>query len=159
MPIVLVRVDCRLVHGQVLETWVPHTGANCLLVVSDELDANPLLRSVMEIAVPPSIRVLFSRVADAAAALEEIDRRNERAILLCAGLSDALRIYRSGVRFPALNVGNLHFAEGKAEVTPSVYFAPEDFDAVDALSRLGVTVTVRSTPFEEAAPFRGCRGG
>lgn len=159
MPIVLVRVDCRLVHGQVLETWVPHTGANCLLVASDDLDANPLLRSVMEIAVPSSIHVLFCRVAEVAAALAEVDRRNERAILLCARLADAVRIYRSGVRFPALNIGNLHFAEGKVEVTPSVYFAPEDFEAVDDLSRLGVAVTVRSTPFETAAPYRGCRGG
>ncbi len=155
MPIVLVRVDCRLVHGQVLETWVPHTGANCLLVVSDELDANPLLRSVMELAVPPSNRVLFRRVGDVAAAVDEIDRRGERAIHLCAGLSDAMRIFDSGVRFPALNIGNLHFSEGKVEVTPSVYFAPGDFEAVDALTRLGVAVTVRSTPFEAAAPYRG----
>ncbi len=159
MPIVLVRVDCRLVHGQVLETWVPHTGANALLVVSDEFDANPLMRSVMEIAVPPSIHVVFCRVGEVATALGEIDRRNERAILLCARLADALRIYRSGVRFSALNIGNLHCAEGKVEVTPSVYFSPEDFEAVDVLTRLGVEVTVRSTPFDKAAPFRGCRGG
>ncbi|MGE5664591.1 MAG: PTS sugar transporter subunit IIB [Deltaproteobacteria bacterium] len=159
MPIVLVRVDCRLVHGQVMETWVPHTGANCLLVASDALDANPFMRSVMEIAVPSSIHVVFRRVDDVADALAEIDRKNERAILLCAALSDALRIFRAGVRFPGLNVGNLHFAEGKVEVTPSVYFAPEDFEAVDALSRLGVAVTVRSTPFEPAAPYRRCRGG
>lgn len=159
MPIVLVRVDCRLVHGQVLETWVPHTGANCLLVASDSLAANPFMRSVMEIAVPSSIRVVFRRIDEVADAVTEIDRKNERAIVLCAALSDALRIFRAGVRFPALNVGNLHFAEGKVEVTPSVYFAPEDFEAVDALSRLGVAVTVRSTPFEAAAPYRRCRGG
>ena len=159
MPIVLVRVDCRLVHGQVLETWVPHTGANCLLVASDGLDANPFMRSVMEIAVPSSIHVVFRRVDEVAAAVSEIDRKNERAILLCAALSDAVRIFRAGVRFPALNIGNLHFVEGKVEVTPSVYFAPDDFEAVDSLSREGVAVTVRSTPFEAAAPYRRCRGG
>ena len=84
MPIVLVRVDCRLVHGQVLETWVPHTGANCLLVASDGLDANPFMKSVMEIAVPSSIHVVFRRVDEVAAAVSEIDRKHERAILLCA---------------------------------------------------------------------------
>lgn len=159
MPIVLVRVDCRLVHGQVLETWVPHTGANCLLVASDALDANPFMKSVMEIAVPSSVHVVFCRVDGVAAALSEIDRRNERAILLCAALTDALRIFGAGVRFPALNIGNLHFEEGKVEVTPSVYFAPGDFEAVETLSRLGVAVTVRSTPFDAAAPCRRCRGG
>ncbi|MGE5188540.1 MAG: PTS sugar transporter subunit IIB [Gemmatimonadota bacterium] len=159
MSIVLVRVDCRLVHGQVLETWVPHTGANCLLVANDSLEAAPLAKSVMEIAVPSSLHAVFCRVDEVAAALAQIERKNERAIVLCAALADALRIFRAGVRFPALNVGNLHFAAGKVEVTPSVYFGPEDFEAVETLSRLGVSVTIRSTPFEAAAPYRRCRGG
>ena len=59
MALVLVRVDCRLIHGQVVEAWVPHTGANCLLVANDDLVSNPFLRSVMEMAVPSDIHVVF----------------------------------------------------------------------------------------------------
>jgi PTS system mannose-specific IIB component len=148
MSLALVRVDCRLVHGQVVETWLPHTGANCLLVANDDLAANAFLRSVMELAVPPSIHVVFCAVDEAAAKLSEIDRYGEKAILLCSTFSDALRIFRSGVRFPSLNVGNLNYAAGKVEISPSVFFSPEDFDVVHCFCHNGVGVVVRATPFD-----------
>ncbi|HJX14311.1 MAG TPA: PTS sugar transporter subunit IIB [Candidatus Deferrimicrobiaceae bacterium] len=153
MSLVLVRVDCRLIHGQVVETWIPHTGANCLLVANDELAGNPFLRSVMEMAVPQDIHVVFCRVDEVGRVLAEIDRLGEKAILLCATSRDALAIFQCGVRFSTLNIGNLHYAAGKVEIAPSVFFSREDFDAVHCFSHLGVAVTVRSTPFEAGTLF------
>ncbi|NJD61243.1 MAG: PTS sugar transporter subunit IIB [Deltaproteobacteria bacterium] len=153
MPLVLVRVDCRLIHGQVVETWLPHTGANCLLVANDDLAGNTCLRTVMELAVPPSIHVMFCRLGDVASSLAEIDRAGEKAILLCATFEDALRIHRTGVRFPALNVGNLHYATGKVEISPSVFFSPEDFDAVHCFCHSGIAVNVRATPFDAGTSY------
>ena len=153
MSLVLVRVDCRLIHGQVVETWVPHTGANCLLVANDELAGNPFLQSVMEMAVPQDIHVVFCRVDEVGRFLTEIDRNGEKAILLCATSRDALAIFQRGVRFSTLNIGNLHYSAGKVEIAPSVFFSREDFDAVHRFSHLGVAVTVRSTPFEAGTSF------
>ncbi|HSL99575.1 MAG TPA: PTS sugar transporter subunit IIB [Candidatus Limnocylindria bacterium] len=153
MSLVLVRVDCRLIHGQVVETWVPHTGANCLVVANDDLVGNTFQRSVMEIAVPPDIHAVFCRVDEVGPALSEIDRLGEKAILLCSTFGDALDIFRRGVRFSTLNIGNLHYAEGKVEIAPSVYFTREDFEAVHCLSLQGVAVTVKATPFEAGTSF------
>ena len=153
MSLVLVRVDCRLIHGQVVETWVPHTGANCLLVANDDLVANEILRSVMEMAVPQGIHVVFCRVDEVKGVLSEIDRNGEKAILLCATFGDALNIFHRGVRFSTLNIGNLHYAAGKVEIAPSVYFTQEDFEAVHCLSHLGVSVTIKATPFEAGTSF------
>ena len=153
MSLVLVRVDCRLIHGQVVETWVPHTGANCLVVANDDLVGNTLLRSVMEIAVPQDIHTVFCRVEEVGTVLSEIDRLGEKAILLCATFSEALDMFHRGVRFSNLNIGNLHYAEGKVEIAPSVYFSREDFEAVHCLSHQGVAVTVKATPFEAGTSF------
>jgi PTS system mannose-specific IIB component len=148
MSLLLVRVDCRLIHGQVVETWLPHTGANCLLVVNDDLAGNQFLRSVMELAVPHSIHVVFCRLDEVAKQLEQIDCHGEKAILLCSTFLDALRIYDAGIRFSSVNIGNLHYETGKVEISPSVFFSKEDFDAVHNLRDHGVDVNVRATPFE-----------
>lgn len=148
MSLALVRVDCRLIHGQIVETWLPHTGADCLLVANEELEKNPFLRSVMELAVPSSVAVCFCRPDDVARALDEIDRSGRKAILLCSSFVDALRIYRSGVHFPSLNIGNLHYAAGKVEISPSVFFSREDFEAVHCFCHNGIAVNVRATPFD-----------
>lgn len=156
MPLVLVRVDSRLVHGQVVEGWVPHVHANCLLVVNDDLAANPFLRSVMELAGTPSLRIVFCTLDQVVREAAEIDRRGEKAILLCSTPADAARVLANGVRFSALNIGNIHFGAGRVEITPSVFFSPEDYDSVEALQRQGVEVEVRGTPFE---PPKSVRGG
>ncbi len=153
MALALVRVDCRLVHGQVVETWLPHTGADCLVVANDELAANPFLRSVMELAVPSSVSVVFCSLSEAARKLAEIDREGKKAILLCATFADALRVHRAGVNFSSINIGNLHYAAGKVEISPSVFFSQEDFDAVHCLCHEGIAVDVRATPFEAGTSY------
>jgi PTS system mannose-specific IIB component len=37
MEIALVRVDNRLVHGQIIEAWVPFIHAGCIVVVDDDV--------------------------------------------------------------------------------------------------------------------------
>jgi mannose/fructose/N-acetylgalactosamine-specific phosphotransferase system component IIB len=153
MPIVLARIDCRLIHGQVVETWVPHTRADSLVVANDELASNSFLRSVMELAVPMGVRVHFCRLDEAAGVLAAADRDGERSILLVATAADAVKLRKEGARFELLNIGNLHFAEGKVEISPSVFFAPEDFEALRWLRSHGVSVSVKGTPSESGMSF------
>ena len=153
MPLVLARIDCRLIHGQVVETWVPHTSADSLIVANDDLAGNPFLRSVMELAVPPAIRVRFCRLDEAVPVLADADRNGERSILLVASAADAVTLRKAGASFSLLNIGNLHFAAGKVEITPSVFFSPEDFDALAWFRSHGVTVLVQGTPFESGTSF------
>jgi len=157
MSLVLVRVDCRLIHGQVVETWLPHTGADCVVVANDELAGNSFSRSVMELAVPKSVHMLFCRLDQVAKELEEVDRRGEKAILLCSTFTDALRIYNAGTHFSSVNIGNLHHAAGKVEISPSVYFSPEDFEAVREFRVHGVDIEVRATPFEAGTSYEAER--
>ena len=153
MSLELVRVDCRLVHGQVVETWLPHIGANCLVVANDELAANPFLRSVMELAIPSSVKSVFCAVGDVAKSIAEINRDGKKAILLCSSFADALRIHQAGVRFSSLNIGNLHYSSGKVEISPSVFFSKEDFEAVHCFCHEGIAVVVRATPFEAGTSY------
>ena len=153
MPLVLARIDCRLIHGQVVETWVPHTKANSLVVANDELASNDFLRSVMELAVPMGIHVHFCRIGEVRNVLADADRAGERSILLVSSASDAVRLLKEGTDFDLLNIGNLHFAEGKVEISPSVFFAPEDFEALRWLRSHGVSVCVKGTPFEAGMSF------
>jgi mannose/fructose/N-acetylgalactosamine-specific phosphotransferase system component IIB len=153
MSLVMVRVDSRLIHGQVVEAWVPHTGADCLVVANDDLAANSYLRSVMELAVPSSVHTVFCLLGNAPQILAEIDRHGEKAILLCATFADAVSLYEAGVRFTSLNIGNLHYGAGKVEITPSVFFSPEDFETIHRLRHKGVSINVRATPFEPGLSF------
>ena len=55
MSIVLTRIDTRLIHGQVLEAWVPYTHADCIVVANAAVKANPLKKLMMEASVPSRV--------------------------------------------------------------------------------------------------------
>jgi len=153
MSLVLARIDCRLVHGQVVETWIPHLKANSLIVANDAIAGNQVFRSVMELAVPVGIRLRFCRLDQVAEMLKEADLFGERSILLVSSASDAIKARKDGAGFTVLNIGNLHFEEGKVQITSSVFFAPEDFEALQWFRTNGVSVCVKGTPFESGILF------
>lgn len=62
MNIVLARIDNRLIHGQILESWVPNLRANCIIVANDEVAQAVMQKILMKAAVPTGIQVVVDTV-------------------------------------------------------------------------------------------------
>jgi len=148
MCIVLVRVDSRLVHGQILEAWIPYTKAEALIVVDDEVEKNLLKRSVMEMAVPSSIEIDFSSIEEAAQRFRNGGFPEKRLIVLFSSIRDAKTAFDDGFKFDNLNLGNMHFCEGKVQVSSILCVGLDDTAKIEALSRDGVSIDTRSVPGE-----------
>jgi PTS system mannose-specific IIB component len=147
--IALVRVDNRLVHGQILEAWAPSLGARRILVADDEAARTPLARAAMTLALPPDLpadvvpldAVEWARVAAAPEPVLVLVREVEGLRRAAAGgLTPALS--------PRLNVGNVHFAPGRQPVTASAYLAPDEVEALRALAAAGFAIELRAVPSE-----------
>lgn len=55
--IVLVRIDDRLIHGQVMTSWLNYTGANKIMIIDDGVAADPFMKSVLKTCVPANVRL------------------------------------------------------------------------------------------------------
>ena len=53
MSIKMIRVDDRLIHGQVVMRWTRTIGANIILVPNDKVAKDPLQQSLMRMAAQP----------------------------------------------------------------------------------------------------------
>jgi mannose/fructose/N-acetylgalactosamine-specific phosphotransferase system component IIB len=148
MGIVLVRVDSRLVHGQILEAWIPYTRAEALIVVDDEVEKNLLKRSVMEMAVPSSIEIDFSSIKEAAQKYRDGGFTKKRLIVLFSSVGGAKAAFDEGFRFDCLNLGNMHFCEGKIQVSSNLCVGLDDTAEIEQLSNQGVSIDTRSVPGE-----------
>jgi PTS system mannose-specific IIB component len=149
MGIILTRVDSRLIHGQILEAWLPHTGADALMVVDDAVAADLLRRTVMEMAVPSSIRVSFETVGDAVSLYKKDAFENQKMILLFSNLEDAVYAYKNGLVFESLNLGNMHFCEGKVQVCANICLDTNDLSRITYLEEMGIRIDSRSVPGEK----------
>ncbi|WP_319466961.1 PTS sugar transporter subunit IIB [uncultured Pseudodesulfovibrio sp.] len=143
----LVRIDNRLIHGQIIETWLPHTGASRIIVANDELAGDVLQQEIMSLAIPQSVTTLFVNVEGLAHELDKTSVDSPETILvLFSNCSDAKRAFDSGFGFENLNIGNVHYSPGKKQISPSVALSDEEEGCLRQLSRMGVILDFRCVP-------------
>ncbi|GAB7080521.1 PTS sugar transporter subunit IIB [Megalodesulfovibrio paquesii] len=145
-----VRVDNRLVHGQVIETWLPHTDCEVLVVCNDAVAGDVLQQEIMTLAIPHSIETLFVTVADLPAAMTRLARNYEmtNTLVLFNGCSDARTAMEHGFRCKVVNIGNLHYAPGKRQLLAHVAVSEDESHCLAWLEQHGVELDFRCLPTE-----------
>jgi PTS system mannose-specific IIB component len=146
MGIVLTRIDSRLIHGQVLEAWVPYVQADCIIVANDLAAHTPLQRMIMQAAVPSDIRLVIGTLDEVANLLASTELCRQRTLLLFANSDDALRACRLGIGFAKLNLGNMHAAAGKDRYSCTIALDQHDIDNLQAVEASGVTIVSQCVP-------------
>lgn len=147
----LVRVDNRLVHGQILEAWAPHVNARCIMVVNDNAASDFFCETVIRMAVPSDIEVFIYSVADFAAGHVYAQGKGLKTIVLFDSIADALRAYEAGFCFEKLNIGNIHHEDFQICCSQSVSLHEADvLGILNLIEKKSVIVELRRVPREKA---------
>ena len=146
MSIVLARVDSRLVHGQVLEAWVPSVKADCIVVANDAVADNDFQRSILQAAVPSSIKLVIGSLEDTAEILNSAQMLKKRVLLLFIDATDALRAQKMGVTYSKLNLGNMHSGEATNRYSCTIALASRDIENLREIEERGVTIVAQCVP-------------
>lgn len=153
MDITFIRVDNRLVHGQILEGWVPFIRASRIVVVDDEVASDIFRETVIKMAVPYDIEVVVYSVNEFASDYHYGDNDGKNTIILFQNIADAMRAFRSGFRFGELNIGNIHFESDRVCCSSSIYLSKDDIIDLEYLVNDGVHIELRSVPRDRPVDF------
>lgn len=146
--ILLTRVDNRLIHGQVGVTWVNHLGANLILVANDAVSKDPVQQSLMDMVVPDAIATRFFSIEKTINVIEKASPK-QKIFLVCKTPQDVLRLVEGGVKITEVNIGNMHFSEGKEQISSTVSLDADDKKTLRKLHELGIKVEQRRVPDEK----------
>ncbi|MFP5221242.1 MAG: PTS sugar transporter subunit IIB [Acidobacteriota bacterium] len=141
-----VRIDNRLVHGQIIESWLPFTDARTIVVANDELAGDELRQQIMSIAIPLGVDIFFVKVALVQEHLSGKKLLGKDVLVLFASCPDARRAFESGLGFSRLNLGNLHYGPGKKQLCQHISLNKEDEACLDFLRNKGVGMDYRCIP-------------
>lgn len=149
MGIVLVRIDDRLIHGQVVAGWVKAIKANHIMVVNDKVAQDQMQRVLLSMAVPSHLKLSILNIEEAAALLKEGVKEEDRVIILFNSPEDALSLIEKDVPIKSINVGGIHYCEGKKQILKAVCVDMEDIEALYQLERKGIELEGRIVPTDE----------
>ncbi|MBN1823601.1 MAG: PTS sugar transporter subunit IIB [Endomicrobiales bacterium] len=150
MTISLVRIDDRLIHGQIVEGWLKNIGVNHIVVVSDEVAGDEMQRVLLTMAVPPGVKVTVLSISAGAEKINGGYFREERILLLLSTPSDVLKLLESGVRVASVNVGGMHYAPGKKQVLRNLSVDDSDISVLRRIHEMNIKLEGRVLPFDEA---------
>ncbi|MCE5282643.1 MAG: PTS sugar transporter subunit IIB [Deltaproteobacteria bacterium] len=150
MDIALVRVDNRLVHGQILEAWVPYLHICRIVVVDDQVASDFFRETVIRMAVPSEIDVTISGLREFGEAQPCTQADGQKTIILFSTIQDALAAYRFGFHYERLNIGNVYNENCRICCTPSVLLSETDLRDITTLHNEGVQIELQRVPREKS---------
>jgi mannose/fructose/N-acetylgalactosamine-specific phosphotransferase system component IIB len=154
MPIVLLRVDERLIHGQVVVGWGEHIHMDRIAVVDDEISASPWEQELYCLGVPPSVDAQFATVDEARQQLPRWREDPHRMTVLLRDCQTLERLADGGtLKGMEVNLGGLHFAPGRERVLPYLFLSKADRESLKHVAEEGASVTARDLPASRPVPL------
>lgn len=149
--IIISRIDSRLIHGQVIEAWLPALEIQRIVVADDDAAADALSQAAYSLAVPPEVKVVTTRVE--AADFAALARDNIRTLVLLRTVSAAEEAAHYGLPLGTLVVGNVHAGPGKVAFSRSVFLDEGESAALRRLKASGMRVFLQAVPGEPQIAF------
>ena len=145
MPINVVRIDDRLIHGQVITTWVKNYNIEQVLVINDKVANDKVQQSVLTMSAPPELKVLVFGVQQFIEILKKTPIK-KRTMLLFTNSIDVDALVSGGLELEKLNVGGMRMQEGRHQLSRAVSVTPEEEQAFKNLIEKNVIVEVQMVP-------------
>jgi mannose/fructose/sorbose-specific phosphotransferase system IIB component len=153
MKIVFVRVDDRMIHGQVAVGWTRMVGSTHIVVVDDEVAKDNTQKMLLKMATPIGVKTSVLSVQDAVALLHSGKLGNDKVMIIVRGPQAVLGLIAGGVSIPKVNVGNVRISEGRERLTKEVAANAEEIAAWRQLNQQGVELEALWLPGGTATNF------
>jgi mannose/fructose/sorbose-specific phosphotransferase system IIB component len=147
MPIVLARIDDRLIHGQITVSWSKVSNPDIIAVVDDRVSSDEIQRSTLELAAPIGIQLIVLGISEGIKQLSPASASsNKKVFLIVPTPEDILRLVEGGVEVRSINVGQMGFKQGKKQISKTVSVDKRDIDAFRKLRSMGIQLEQRQLP-------------
>ena len=149
MPVTVFRIDDRLIHGHVVEAWVPHLKTDEIVVVSDEIASDPTRRMIMRFSTPEGVGLKIFGLEEAFKYLSGTPAAGNILVLL-PGLKEAADMISRGLKIRSLNIGGMHYSAGKNfSIGKAIFLSEADRGYLKFISGAGVELEGRGVPTDK----------
>lgn len=139
---VLLRIDDRLLHGQVARNWMKEVGADVIVVANDPVNEDEKQQHLMDLVTPMGSKSYFFGLSEASTKIKDLEE--EDALVLVETPEDALKLIEDGIEIDSVNVGNIHQSSGKKQVNDNVYLGEDDIKALKQIKDAGKKLDFRT---------------
>lgn len=149
----LVRIDFRLIHGQVITKWLKHSGANKIVIIDDFLSNDEFMKSIYVMAAPPGIEVEVYTKEEAMKEWNDNQFESSKVLLLMKDVPTTHAMYQMGLPLTNVQIGGLGAGADKKKVYGPIALSNEDFKLLNEMYEHDVDIVLHQVPDESPMNF------
>lgn len=143
MNITLLRIDDRLIHGQVATSWAKAVKCEAIFAISDEVAADSLRRELLLQIAPEHLKAYVIPVEKAIKVYHNPKYAGKNILWLVTKPADAVRLIEGGVKIDKINVGGMTYKDGNKQLSDAVTVGKADVEAFKKLLDLGIDLSMQ----------------
>ncbi len=150
----LVRIDSRLIHGQVCTQWLYRTGSKKVYIIDDTAYKDTFLSSIYKMACPVGVELDTISTEEAGKRWQEDGLGSlEPIFVLFKDMGNAYRAYKAGFKYPELQIGGIGGGVGRKNVMGPISFDDKDAHMLDEMVSDGLTAIFQPVPDDKRVPW------
>ncbi|WP_430603428.1 PTS system mannose/fructose/sorbose-specific IIB component [Enterococcus sp. DIV0724b] len=142
----LVRVDHRLLHGQVAFSWTQSLGVDCILIANDDVPQNDIRKTTIKLAKPAGVKLVIKTIEDSISALKSGVTDKYKLFIVVESVADAYKLAKSCPEIKHINLGGMKVREGTRNISKAVNITSDEESLVKELIAEGVDIEIRQVP-------------
>jgi mannose/fructose/N-acetylgalactosamine-specific phosphotransferase system component IIB len=147
--VILFRIDDRLIHAQVVVGWGRRLRPDRIVLADDAVSAEEWEKELYASAAEPDFKATVLTLSEAVRQISGGVFESEKIFLLVRGPAEALEMLGQGLDAKEINVGGLHFREGRKQITENVWVDEAEKGLLRDIVKKGITLEARALPGDE----------
>lgn len=143
MPIIFARVDDRLIHGQIVQAWLPQLNVDEVVIPRTKKNRHSLNHGLLRLSLPYEYELSIMETAEI---VKYAAHSKRRIFLLMDSLQDFADLLTDGLQLRSVNIGGMHFKEGAQKLAENVFLDETDKHFVQLIRDLGIEIETRAVP-------------
>jgi mannose PTS system EIIAB component len=153
LAIVEVRIDDRLIHGQVCGYWIPYYNVEKIVIADDKICNDDIRKTALKFGCPGTVKLSILSSEVAADKLKRNLDKGSRVMILCEGPAPLRKMVELGYKISRITVGNMSNKPGTKHVKGTIYVSDQDKKDFKYLSDQGVKILAQMVPNEKPVEY------
>ncbi|SHJ10701.1 PTS system, mannose-specific IIB component/PTS system, fructoselysine and glucoselysine-specific IIB component [Clostridium amylolyticum] len=155
--IVKIRIDDRLLHGQVAYSWKSALSYDAIVIASDSAANDDIRKMAIKLCCPDGVKLAIRSISDAATLLKNPKLSSMKVFVICPNPESVHDLLQLIEERPAVNLGGMQMEPNKVLFSPAVYVNKEDIEYLDKLVASGIRVEVQEVPSKSMKDYSSLR--
>jgi mannose/fructose/N-acetylgalactosamine-specific phosphotransferase system component IIB len=153
MTVKHVRMDNRLIHGQILVSWNSAFPIDHIIVTNDAVASDPLQVTLLKAVAPLTAKVSVLPIKECVEYCSSPQAEPENIFIIAKYPEDGLALVEAGLNMPVLNLGNQAFVRGSKKISNTVFLTEAGVKALKSLHEKGIRITCRMMPSDADSEY------